>query len=103
MGERQAAHRAGDADSAMRRAPGRIDEHLARGARVVDDGFASELAERTGAAVAFYGAGRRQATGMPNGVAREGRKSSVEPTGVGARASARVESAVAPSFRKPTR
>ena len=34
------------------------------GARVIDDGFASALAERTGAAVAFYASGRRQAAAV---------------------------------------
>ncbi len=38
------------------------------GAHVVDDAFAAELSERTGAAVAFYASGRRQAAGMPSGV-----------------------------------
>lgn len=38
------------------------------GARVIDDGFAATLAERTGAAVAFYASGRRQAAGLPAGV-----------------------------------
>jgi hypothetical protein len=38
------------------------------GAHVVDDAFAAELSERTGAAVAFYAGGRRQAAGMPNGI-----------------------------------
>jgi hypothetical protein len=42
------------------------------GAHVVDDAFANELAERTGAAVAFYSDGRRQAAGMPDGVDRQG-------------------------------
>ena len=38
------------------------------GAHVVDDAFAAELSERTGAALAFYASGRRQAAGMPSGV-----------------------------------
>lgn len=38
------------------------------GAHVVDDAFAEELAERTGAAVAFYAGGKRLAAGMPSGV-----------------------------------
>jgi hypothetical protein len=42
------------------------------GAHVVDDAFADELAERTGAAVAFYAAGKRLAAGMPSGVEHEG-------------------------------
>lgn len=42
------------------------------GAHVIDDAFAAELAERTGAAVAFYGSGRRQAAGMPSGVDHAG-------------------------------
>src|SRR5688572_17908294 len=41
------------------------------GAHVVDDAFADELAERTGAAVAFYSAGKRLAAGMPTGVDHE--------------------------------
>jgi hypothetical protein len=42
------------------------------GARLVDDAFAAELSERTGAAVAFYATGRRQATGVPSGFDRTG-------------------------------
>jgi hypothetical protein len=42
------------------------------GAHVVDDAFAGELAERTGAAVAFYWDGRRQAAGTPDGVDLQG-------------------------------
>lgn len=42
------------------------------GARVIDDGFASALAERTGAAVAFYASGRRQAAGLPPGIQLDG-------------------------------
>ncbi|HWO10402.1 MAG TPA: MXAN_5187 family protein, partial [Polyangiaceae bacterium] len=42
------------------------------GARVIDDGFAAQLAERTGAAVAFYGSGRRQAAGLPPGLQLDG-------------------------------
>lgn len=42
------------------------------GAHLIDDAFADELAERTGAAVAFYAEGRRLAAGMPSGVAHEG-------------------------------
>lgn len=42
------------------------------GARVIDDGFAAEVTERTGAAVAFYSNGRRQATGVPTGFDRQG-------------------------------
>jgi len=42
------------------------------GAHVVDDGFASELSERTGAAIAFYSGGKRQAAGIPEGTVREG-------------------------------
>jgi hypothetical protein len=42
------------------------------GARVVDDGFAAQLSERTGAAIAFYAGGKRQAAGVPAGVAHEG-------------------------------
>ena len=42
------------------------------GANVIDDGFATELSERTGAAVAFYSNGRRQATGVPAGFDRQG-------------------------------
>jgi hypothetical protein len=42
------------------------------GAHVVDDSFAAELSERTGAAVAFYASGRRQAAGMPSGVQHQG-------------------------------
>jgi hypothetical protein len=41
------------------------------GAHVVDDAFADELAERTGAAVAFYAGGKRLAAGMPSGVQHE--------------------------------
>jgi hypothetical protein len=37
------------------------------GARVVDDRFASEVSERTGAAIAFYASGRRLASGVPSG------------------------------------
>jgi hypothetical protein len=42
------------------------------GAHIIDDAFAAELSERTGAAIAFYSDGRRQAAGMPNGVDHEG-------------------------------
>lgn len=42
------------------------------GAHVVDDAFAAELSERTGAAVAFYASGRRQAAGLPSGVQHQG-------------------------------
>jgi hypothetical protein len=42
------------------------------GARVIDDGFAAALAERTGAAVAFYAGGRRQAAGLPPGIQLDG-------------------------------
>jgi hypothetical protein len=42
------------------------------GAHIIDDAFAAELSERTGAAVAFYSDGRRQAAGMPSGVEHEG-------------------------------
>jgi hypothetical protein len=42
------------------------------GAHVVDDSFAAELSERTGAAVAFYASGRRQAAGMPSGAQHQG-------------------------------
>src|SRR5690606_26554973 len=42
------------------------------GAHVIDDAFAATLAERTGAAVAFYSAGKRLAAGMPSGVNHEG-------------------------------
>ncbi len=42
------------------------------GMRVVDDRFASELSERTGAAVAFYSSGRRQAMGIPTGFQQAG-------------------------------
>lgn len=42
------------------------------GAHVVDDAFAAELSERTGAALAFYASGRRQAAGMPSGVKHVG-------------------------------
>jgi hypothetical protein len=42
------------------------------GAHVIDDAFAGELADRTGAAVAFYSDGRRLAAGMPSGVDHEG-------------------------------
>jgi hypothetical protein len=41
------------------------------GAHVVDDAFADELAERTGAAVAFYAGGKRLAAGLPSGVVHE--------------------------------
>jgi hypothetical protein len=37
------------------------------GARIVDDRFARELSERTGAAVAFYTQGQRAASGSPEG------------------------------------
>jgi hypothetical protein len=37
------------------------------GARVVDDRFAAEVSERTGAAIAFYASGRRLASGVPSG------------------------------------
>jgi hypothetical protein len=42
------------------------------GANVIDDAFASEVSERTGAAVAFYSSGRKQATGVPAGFDRQG-------------------------------
>jgi hypothetical protein len=42
------------------------------GAHVIDDGFAAEVSERTGAAIALYSNGRRQAAGVPSGVQREG-------------------------------
>lgn len=42
------------------------------GAHIIDDAFAAELSERTGAAIAFYSDGRRQASGMPTGVDHEG-------------------------------
>lgn len=42
------------------------------GARVVDDRFAAELSERTGAAVAFYNGGRRIALGAPSTFDRSG-------------------------------
>lgn len=42
------------------------------GVRVVDDRFAAELSERTGAAVAFYAAGRRVALGAPRTFDRSG-------------------------------
>jgi hypothetical protein len=42
------------------------------GAHVIDDAFGAELADRTGAAVAFYSDGRRLAAGMPSGVDHEG-------------------------------
>lgn len=42
------------------------------GARLVDDEFAAELSERTGAAIAFYANGRRQSTGLPSGFDRSG-------------------------------
>ncbi len=37
------------------------------GARIIDDRFARELSKRTGAAVAFYSAGQRVASGAPEG------------------------------------
>jgi hypothetical protein len=37
------------------------------GARIIDDRFARELSSRTGAAVAFYSAGQRVASGAPEG------------------------------------
>ncbi len=37
------------------------------GARIIDDRFARELSERTGAAVAFYASGARVASGAPEG------------------------------------
>jgi hypothetical protein len=37
------------------------------GARIIDDRFARELSERTGAAVAFYTKGSREASGAPEG------------------------------------
>jgi hypothetical protein len=37
------------------------------GARIIDDRFARELSERTGAAVAFYAGGERVASGAPEG------------------------------------
>lgn len=40
------------------------------GARIIDDRFARELSERTGAAVAFYVNGQRAASGSPEGFAR---------------------------------
>jgi hypothetical protein len=42
------------------------------GARLVDDQFAADLSERTGAAIAFYANGRREATGVPAGFNRSG-------------------------------
>lgn len=39
------------------------------GARIVDDKFARELSQRTGAAVAFYANGQRTAAGAPEGFA----------------------------------
>jgi hypothetical protein len=42
------------------------------GARAVDDRFATELSERTGAAVAFYAGGRRVALGAPSTFDRSG-------------------------------
>jgi hypothetical protein len=42
------------------------------GLRVVDDRFAAELSERTGAAVAFYASGRRVALGAPSTFDRSG-------------------------------
>src|SRR5688572_26466016 len=42
------------------------------GAHIIDDAFAEELSERTGAAIAFYSDGRRQAAGMPSGVNHQG-------------------------------
>lgn len=42
------------------------------GARLVDDQFAAEVSERTGAAVAFFANGRREATGAPSGFSRTG-------------------------------
>lgn len=42
------------------------------GARLIDDGFAAEVSESTGAAIAFYSHGRRQATGVPAGFDRQG-------------------------------
>jgi hypothetical protein len=42
------------------------------GAHIVDDAFAAQLADRTGAAVAFYSSGKRLAAGMPSGVDHEG-------------------------------
>jgi hypothetical protein len=40
------------------------------GARIIDDRFARELSERTGAAVAFYSGGSRIASGAPEGFDR---------------------------------
>ena len=40
------------------------------GARIVDDRFARELTDRTGAAVAFYVNGQRVAAGAPEGFAK---------------------------------
>jgi len=40
------------------------------GARIVDDKFARELSQRTGAAVAFYFSGQRAAAGAPEGFAK---------------------------------
>src|ERR1051325_8211094 len=40
------------------------------GARIIDDRFARELSERTGAAVAFYSNGTRIASGSPEGFGR---------------------------------
>ncbi|HMJ09949.1 MAG TPA: MXAN_5187 family protein [Polyangiaceae bacterium] len=37
------------------------------GARIIDDRFARELSQRTGAAIAFYSAGQRVASGAPEG------------------------------------
>jgi len=42
------------------------------GARLVDDRFAADLSERTGAAVAFYAGGRRVALGVPSTFDRSG-------------------------------
>jgi hypothetical protein len=42
------------------------------GARLVDDRFAAEISERTGAAVAFYAGGRRVALGVPSTFDRSG-------------------------------
>src|SRR5690606_7287576 len=40
------------------------------GARIIDDRFARELSQRTGAAVAFYVHGQRAASGAPEDFAR---------------------------------
>jgi len=52
--------------------PGQLPAGAIVGARVVDDRFATELSERTGAAVAFYAGGRRVALGAPSTFDRSG-------------------------------